>query len=136
MPAPRGIGALGVLAVLAACSAPPGGQGASGQGAAGQAAAQPIECALSGAAAFTRDCALERSEREAVRYAVVRRPDGGFRRFVEQADGSLATADGVDAVQATLAGGMIDLAVGADRYRIPVARHSQAPANPVASHVP
>lgn len=122
------MGALGVLAALCGCSAPPGGQGASWQ-----AKGQPIECALSGTAAFSRDCTLERGEREGVRFAVVRRPDGGFRRFVEQAGGGLVPADGADAIRAIPSGSVIEIAIGADRYRIPVV---QSLASPVASHVP
>ncbi len=139
MRAPRGIGRLGgiaaALAALAGCSAPPGGEAASGQ-----AEAQPIECALAGAAAFSRDCTVERTARDGVRFVVVRRPDGGFRRFVQQADGGLALADGANAAKATLAAGAIEVAIGADRYRIPlqtVPQSSSPSSSPaVASHAP
>jgi hypothetical protein len=79
-----------------------------------------IECALAGAAAFARDCAVERNVEEGSLYLVVRHPDGGFRRFEVLRDGrALASADGADQAQIELRGEGIEVAVGADRYRFP-----------------
>lgn len=50
---------------------------------------------------------------------VVHRPDGGFRRFELGAAGSVAALDGADGVTVSpLAGGMTELAIGGDRYRV------------------
>jgi hypothetical protein len=79
-----------------------------------------IECALAGAAAFARDCAVERSLEEGALVLVVRHPDGGFRRFEVLTDGrGLATADGADPAKIAPRGEGIEVAVGLDRYRFP-----------------
>ena len=99
--------------LLAACS----------QGAGEAPAADPddlIECALAGAAAFVRDCAIERSEVDGQAILVVRHPDGGFRRFEVTGDGTgVATADGAQAARIALREGGIEVTVGTDRYRFP-----------------
>ena len=79
-----------------------------------------IECALAGAAAFARDCAVEQVPEEGKLYLVVRHPDGGFRRFEVLTDGrGLAAADGAQAAQVAVHGEGIEVAVGTDRYRFP-----------------
>jgi hypothetical protein len=108
------ISSLAVLAVLAACS---------------QGAAPPpdpdslIECALGGAAEFARECPVERVYVQNVLELTVRHPDGGFRRFAVTEDGRVvAPADGAEAAAVSpREGGEIEVAVGADRYRIPAA---------------
>ena len=56
-----------------------------------------IECAVAGATAFERLCAVERTQAEGAPILVVRHPDGGFRRFEVISDGTgLATADGAE----------------------------------------
>ncbi len=101
------------LLLLAACS--PGASGAPPP--------DPdslIECALAGAAAFARDCAVERSREDGGLFLVVRHPDGGFRRFEVLTDGhGLAAADGAEPARIALHGEGIEVAVGADRYRFP-----------------
>ena len=79
-----------------------------------------IECALAGAGAFARDCAVEQVREEGQLYLVVRHPDGGFRRFEVLTDGGgLASADGADPAQIAVHGDGIEVALGADRYRFP-----------------
>jgi hypothetical protein len=107
------ISSVAALAVLAACS---------------QAAETPdpdslIECALGGAAEFARECSVERIYVMNVLELTVRHPDGGFRRFAVTEQGRVvAPADGAEAAAVTpREGGEIEVAVGADRYRIPAA---------------
>ena len=127
---------LSPLILLAACSSGDEAQAGSSSAAKAEAAAiaedTTVACALAGAKTFGRTCTRDISRDDVGEVWIVRHPDGGFRRFVEQADGSLAPADGADAARAMRVGGMIELAIGGDRYRIP----SQSPANPVSSHAP
>jgi hypothetical protein len=79
-----------------------------------------IECAVGGAAAFTRECVVERSPGDLGLILTVRHPDGGFRRFEVTDDGTgVATADGAQAAQVAMREGGIEVAVGTDRYRFP-----------------
>src|SRR5688572_12671575 len=79
-----------ILLLLAACDAP--------DAAGAPQAADPddlIECAVNGAAAFARECVVERTPADEGLILTVRHPDGGFRRFVATTDGTgVATADG------------------------------------------
>ena len=103
------------LLLLAAC----------GQGSAVAPRAEPnpddlIECAVGGAAAFVRECAVEQADEDGTPILIVRHPDGAFRRFVVTDDGyGIATADGVERAAITLHGKAIEVAVGTDRYRLP-----------------
>ena len=79
-----------------------------------------IECALAGATAFTRDCAVEQVREGGGLSLVVRHPDGGFRRFDVLTDGrGLAAAAGADPARIAGHGDGIEVAVGAPRYRFP-----------------
>jgi|SRR5687768_5085603 hypothetical protein len=78
-----------------------------------------VECALSGSTAFARDCAVERWRDGNGAFLVVRHPDGGFRRFQVLEDGGLTTADGAEAARVAPREGGIEVAVAADRYRLP-----------------
>jgi hypothetical protein len=79
-----------------------------------------IECALAGATAFARDCAVEQVRAAGGLTLVVRHPDGGFRRFEVLNDGrGLASADGADLAKIALREGGIEVAVAGDRYRFP-----------------
>ncbi len=82
----------------------------------------PVECALGGSAAFAADCTMERAEVDGQRTLIVRHPDGGFRRFeLGVPERGIITADGMEQADVTRSEGMIELRVGADRYRLPVA---------------
>jgi hypothetical protein len=79
-----------------------------------------IECALAGATAFARECAVERSREGEGLVLTVRNPDGGFRRFAVTGDGrGLIPADGAEPAAIALRDGGIEVAVGTDRYRFP-----------------
>ncbi|KLI64014.1 hypothetical protein [Aurantiacibacter marinus] len=81
-----------------------------------------VECALSGAAGFAADCTMERGEVDGQRLLTVRHPDGGFRRFELGVPGrGIVTADGVEQANVERGNGLIEVRVGSDRYRLPVA---------------
>lgn len=116
-PVPRRAGSLWLLSVagaLAGCSssdAPP----------AVAAGDEKIACAVAGASELKPVCAVERSETDGVMTLIVHHPNGGFRRFDVQSDGSgLKVSDGADAAVTRLADGMLDVNVGPDSYRFPV----------------
>lgn len=80
-----------------------------------------VECALAGAAGFEPVCTMQRDDRGETRLLVIRHPDGGFRRFAIGVKGQgLVTADGFEAAEVALKNGLVEVQVGADRYRLPV----------------
>ena len=103
-----------LVLMLAACSGEAGSAENSGQ---------TIECALAGAASFAPDCSMELHEDADGRTAVLRHPDGGFRRFQLGVPGEgLITADGMEEAEVVPGDGMVEVRVGADRYRLPIAQ--------------
>jgi hypothetical protein len=72
-----------------------------------------IACALDGAKQWREDCTAEQVHGG----LVIHHPDGGFRRLV-LTPGGYEAADGAQAVQASISGGMVEITLGADRYRI------------------
>jgi hypothetical protein len=99
--------ALGTLVLLAACSSqsppPPGDE---------------VECAIGSGADFSAVCTLERVSGTPM--IILHHPDGGFRRLTfDPASGTLAAMDGADPVVLEAGEGVLQFAVGADRYRIP-----------------
>ena len=93
----------------------------------GEAAEQPprgpaIECAIGGGA-FERSCTVERSEGAEGLILTIRNERGGFRRILLPRDRSGArAADGAERAAVTLlADGRAEVALGGDRYRLPVA---------------
>jgi hypothetical protein len=102
----------GALLLLAACS--------QAEEAARPDADDLIDCALSGAAAFARDCWIERAGTIALPMRIVRQPDGGFRRFHVMGDSQeLVAADGAEIARVSRAAGGFEVSIGADRYRFP-----------------
>lgn len=93
------------------------GQGAGGEAASGR----KLECAIGGSAEFAPSCVVEDVAQEGRRILVVRHPDGGFRRFEAVSDGrGVVPADGVEDSRAQWIGAdVLEIAVGADRYRFP-----------------
>lgn len=95
---------------------------------AGEAGAQPagmtmIDCSLSGAGGFGRDCSMERVEQDDASFVIVRHPDGAFRRFELGVPGSgLVTADGAQQAEVTDRGGYVEVRVDSDRYHLPVSQ--------------
>lgn len=80
-----------------------------------------IDCAVSGAAAFTRVCTLDREESANGLILTARHPDGGFRRFRVTADGrGVVAADGAEPADVAIVGpAEIEVGVGDDHYRFP-----------------
>lgn len=100
-----------LLASLAALSACSGSESEAPQG-------EAIDCALNGAEAFERVCTYQHIEAD--QQAVIWHPDGGFRRFDLLPGGAgVASADGAEQVIQGIMGGMLEVTVGADRYRLP-----------------
>lgn len=110
----RTFSALAAFAVLAACGAPespppPG---------------DDIECAIGTGAAFASVCKMERVA--GTQQIIIHHPDGGFRRVTfDPATGALAPLDGADPLMLEQGEGVIQFALGTDRYRIP--RGAQTP---------
>ncbi|MED5547118.1 MAG: hypothetical protein VYD90_17935 [Pseudomonadota bacterium] len=110
--------AMGALAACSSSNTPP--EVAEGE--------EHIPCALAGATELKPVCAVERVVRGGVLTLVVRHPDGGFRRFDVQTDGSgLAPSDGADAIVARLGEDRMEVTLGADRYLFPVTMKSHDP---------
>jgi hypothetical protein len=105
---------------LAGCGS--GGEpGAMTNGAAAPVAGAPdnrIDCALDGAARFEHVCTLDGNGDGLL---TIRKADGGFRRLRVTHDGhGVVAADGAEpAVVTLMPGGRIEVAVGADRFRLP-----------------
>lgn len=110
---------LALLSLLAACGAPespppPG---------------DDIECAIGTGAEFASVCKLERVA--GTQQIIIHHPDGGFRRVtVDPATGALAPLDGADPLVLEQGEGVIQFAIGSDRYRIPRKPPAPAPATP------
>lgn len=99
--------ALGLLGLLAACASqspsPPG---------------DAVECAIGAGADFSAVCTLERVS--GTQMIILHHPDGGFRRLsFDPASGALAAIDGADPVVLERGEGMLQFALGPDRYRLP-----------------
>lgn len=98
-----------LLLLPAACGGPPAAQ-----------AVDRIECAVDGAAGFERLCTVERSAgRETI--LTLRGPGGGFRRLSVARDGlGVVAADGAEPATISVIGkDLIEVSIGADRYRLP-----------------
>ncbi|TDN86791.1 hypothetical protein [Stakelama pacifica] len=81
-----------------------------------------IACAPSPGQDFAKVCTLEEQASDEGTMMTVRDPEGGFRRLLLRHDGVVVAADGADTAIATPGGGgMIDVAIGEARYRIPAA---------------
>lgn len=82
--------------------------------------ANRIDCAVAGAAEFTRACWVERVTEEGKQVLVIRSDSGSFRRLEVLSDGrGVAAADGADMAQVALADGGIEVSLAGDRYRLP-----------------
>ena len=112
------------MLLLAACNrAPDNGTLADAGAQAGADAADNgrISCALGGAEFFDRACTLDRMNSSDGRVLIVGRADMGYRRLLVTRDGrGLVSADGAEVARVTIiANGMIEVAVGGDRFRLP-----------------
>ena len=106
--------------VLSACKPEPDQQPGAAMG-------EMIACAVGGSAEFSESCAVERVASNERLLLTVHHPDGGFRRFQVMKDGSgVATADGADQAVSKLSGKVLEVAIGADRYRFPATQKRDA----------
>lgn len=80
-----------------------------------------IACALAGAESFSDSCRIAQTETGQGSLLIVSHPDGGFRRLrVTQDRRYVVAADGAEPAQVTPRGEeQIEIALGADRYRLP-----------------
>ncbi len=80
-----------------------------------------IDCALEGAKLFDRTCTIEEMSGAEGTILVVGRADTGYRRLAIATDGrGVVSADGSEPAKVTIVGdGMIEVAIGGDRYRLP-----------------
>lgn len=80
-----------------------------------------IECALEGAKLFDRTCTIEEMTGADGTILIVGKPAVGYRRLQITTDGrGVIAADGSQAATVAIIGdGMIEVAIGADRYRLP-----------------
>ena len=111
-----------VLLLLAGCAQPSARAAQPGE--------ELIDCALAGIKAFTKTCAVERTTVAGATTLVVHHPDGGFRRFDVSPDGGgISVADGAELARQQLAGGVLEVTLGDNRYRFAVTTTGDAPAN-------
>ena len=120
----RKLGGVAGLLLLAACGgAPDNGDLAEAEARGSREAAEDgrIECALEGAKLFDRTCTVEEMIGVDGTVLVVGRPNVGYRRLQITTDGrGVVSADGAEPAKVTVVGdGMIEVAVGSDRYRLP-----------------
>jgi hypothetical protein len=120
----RQLGAFVGFLLLAACGgAPDNGDlaEAEARGSREAAANGRIECALEGAKLFDRTCTVEEMSGVDGTVLVVGRPNVGYRRLQITTDGrGVVSADGAEPAKVTIVGdGMIEVAIGNDRYRLP-----------------
>ena len=80
-----------------------------------------LDCALEGAKAFDRDCTITEMSGADGTVLVVGKADVGYRRLRIATDGrGVVSADGAEPAKVTIVNdGMIEVAVGGDRYRLP-----------------
>ena len=71
---------------------------------------------------------MERSTTQEGLVLVLHHPDGGFRRLLVTTDGrGVVAADGSEQASVAVVGpGMIEVAIGEDRYRLPATVKGQA----------
>jgi hypothetical protein len=120
----RALGGFAGLLLLAACGgAPDNGDLAEAEARGSRDAAEDgrIECALEGAKLFDRTCTVEEISGQDGAVLVVGRANVGYRRLQITTDGrGVVSADGAEPAKVTIAGdGMIEVAIGSDRYRLP-----------------
>ncbi|MBA4047650.1 MAG: hypothetical protein C0476_03815 [Sphingomonas sp.] len=116
---------IALLLPLAACGGPEPAATAltkveAGQGRAAEDVGR-ILCAPQGASGFERVCTLDRVATPTGLMLTVSKPDGGFHRLAVTRDGrGVVAADGAEAaLVSVIDNGMIEVAIGGDRYRLP-----------------
>lgn len=120
----RILGGIAGVLLLAGCGgAPDNGDLAEAEARGSREAAEDgrIECALEGAKLFDRTCTVEEISGADGTVLVVGRANVGYRRLQITTDGrGVVSADGAEPAKVTIVGdGMIEVAIGSDRYRLP-----------------
>ncbi len=106
-----------LVLVLASCGGPavdPKETGAKPE-------ATTIACAIAGAKDFSQDCAIDQGAGKDGAILTLHHPGGGFRRLMITSDGrGVVAADGAETAVVTLiSGGLIEVNLAGDRYRLP-----------------
>ena len=80
-----------------------------------------IDCRIGRDTEFVRFCTVEHGRSPAGPTLLVRKPDGGIRRFLVTGDGrGVVAADGAEPAQVTIiADDRIEVAIGGDSFRLP-----------------
>lgn len=120
----RILGGIAGLLLLAACGgAPDNGDLAEAEARGSRDTVENgrIECALEGAKLFDRTCTVEEIIGADGTVLVVGRANVGYRRLLITTDGrGVVSADGAEPAKVTIVGdGVIEVAIGSDRYRLP-----------------
>jgi hypothetical protein len=92
-----------------------------------------LECALAGAADFSRVCTNDRIAGSGGQMLIIHHPDGGFRRFNILTDGrGLESAEGAEQTKVLpISADLIEVSTGDDRYRLPAKmKAADVPATP------
>ena len=107
--------------LVASCGALPGDDQGNNATAQTSVPDDRIDCLIEGSAAFERNCIVETADGADGPLLTIRKPDGGFRRLQVTNDGrGVIAADGAEmAVVTMLPGNRIEVAIGADRFRLP-----------------
>lgn len=114
----------GVAILVAGCNGSPDNAAlaeAEARGSRDAAASGRIECALEGAKLFDRTCTVEEMRSADGDILIVGKADVGYRRLQITTDGrGIVSADGSQPATVAIVGNnMIEVAIGADRYRLP-----------------
>lgn len=119
----RTLGGVAALLLLGACGGRDNGAMADAEARGSRDAAESgrIECALEGAKLFDRTCTVEEMSGADGAVLIVGKASVGYRRLLITTDGrGVVSADGSEAAKVSIIGdGMIEVAVGGDRYRLP-----------------
>ncbi len=114
---------IGGALLLAGCGGPDNERLAEAEARGSKEAAENgrIECALEGAKLFDRTCTVEEMSGADGTVLVVGKQSVGYRRLQITTDGrGVISADGAEQAKVTIVGdGMIEVAIGRDRYRLP-----------------
>ncbi|KTE22148.1 hypothetical protein ATE67_05890 [Sphingopyxis sp. H050] len=114
---------IGGALLLAGCGGPDNERLAEAEARGSKEAAESgrIECALEGAKLFDRTCTVEEMRGADGTVLIVGKADVGYRRLQITTDGrGVVSADGALPAKVTIVGdGVIEVAVGMDRYRLP-----------------
>lgn len=115
--------AIGAMLLVSGCGGPDNGKLAEAEARGSKEAAENgrIECALEGAKLFDRTCTIEEMNGADGDVLIVGKQDVGYRRLQIATDGrGVVSADGSEQAKVTIIGdGVIEVAVGRDRYRLP-----------------